>query len=294
MASLITQVRSKLFISSAHPSMHPLDGAYRSMLHGRSMDFEDLRGYEMGDQVRDIDWRASARLGQLLVKRTRATRMHTVMFVVDTGRTMQGIAPDERPKKDLAILAAGALGFLTVRHGDDLSLVIGDADGQKRVRGGRSEAALEHALRSVDGAVDDATAPGSVDALLDHVARTVSKRMILVVIADEAPFTDETERLVRRLRMQHDIVWMTIADADPVLSGRSDAYRSDVMSGWEVPGFAHGDQRILSELNALRDAEKGRRDTVLRRWKISNTTLRDQDTAVGEILAMLNARSRAA
>lgn len=294
MASLITQVRSKLFITSAHPSMHPLDGAYRSMLHGRSMDFEDLRGYEMGDQVRDIDWRASARLGQLLVKRTRAMRMHTVMFVVDTGRTMQGVAPDERPKKDLAILAAGALGFLTVRHGDDLSLVLGDADAQRRVQGGRSEAALEHALRSVDRAIDDAEAPGSVDDLLDYVARTVSRRMILVVVADEAPFTDDTERLIRRLRMQHDIVWMTIADADPVLATRSNADRSDVMSGWEVPGFAHGDGRILDELNGIREAEKHEREAILRRWEIANTTLRDQDTAVGEILAMLNARSRAA
>jgi uncharacterized protein (DUF58 family) len=127
MASLITQVKSKLFIHSTRKSLHALDGAYASLLHGRSLDFEDLRKYEYGDQVRDIDWRATARLGTPLVKRSRATRMHTVLFVVDTGRSMSALAADERSKKELAILATGVLGVLTLRHGDDFSTVYGDA-----------------------------------------------------------------------------------------------------------------------------------------------------------------------
>lgn len=63
MPSLITQVKSKLFLHSSRKSMHALDGAHASLLRGRSLDFEDLRKYEYGDQVRDIDWRATARLG---------------------------------------------------------------------------------------------------------------------------------------------------------------------------------------------------------------------------------------
>lgn len=293
MPSLITQVKSKLFVSSSRASMHPLDGAYQSLLHGRSLDFEDLRKYEIGDQVRDIDWRASARLGSMVVKRTRATRMHTLMFVVDTGRTMAGLAPDERPKRDLAILATGALGFLTLRHGDDLSLIQGDAEKQKRVQGGRSEAALEHALRSIQGAIDTSTSAGSIDALLAYVARTISKRTILVVIAEEEAFTEETERLLRRLRIQHDIVWLTIADADPVLPTRSKKHRADVLTGWEVPAFVHGDAAIVDELTEQRRIDAEHRAEVLDRWEVSHTTLRDQDTAIGEILAMLNRRARA-
>ena len=166
MASLITQVKSKLFIHSSRKSLHALDGAYASLLHGRSLDFEDLRKYEYGDQVRDIDWRATARLGTPLVKRSRATRMHTVMFVVDTGRSMAALAADERSKKELAILATGALGVLTLRHGDDFTVVYGDASRVRRLAPGRSEGALEHALRTLDRAVDDAAAPSARDALL--------------------------------------------------------------------------------------------------------------------------------
>ena len=125
MPSLITQVKSKLFIHSTRKSLHALDGAYASLLRGRSLDFEDLRKYEYGDQVRDIDWRATARLGTPLVKRSRATRMHTVLFVVDTGRSMSALAADERSKKELAILATGLYGeAMPKQNGAPIRLVV--------------------------------------------------------------------------------------------------------------------------------------------------------------------------
>src|SRR5690606_24169681 len=169
MTTLITQVKSKLFIHSSQKSTHALDGAYASLLHARSLDFDDLREYEYGDQVRDIDWRATARIGTPLVKRYRANRMHTVLFVVDTGLSMTALAHDEKPKKDLAILATGALGVLALRHGDDFSLVDGDADRIRRRAPGRSEGALEHALRAIDHAIANASAPSDRDGLLSYV-----------------------------------------------------------------------------------------------------------------------------
>ncbi|MCD2498326.1 DUF58 domain-containing protein [Microbacterium nymphoidis] len=293
MASLLPQVKSKLFISSGRSSMHQLDGAYKSLLHGRSLDFEDLRRYETGDQVRDIDWRASARLGNLVVKRTRATRAQTVLFVVDTGRTMAALAEDGAPKQELSILAMGALGYLTVRHGDDVGLVSGDADRVRRMQTGSSEAALEHMLRTIETTTAAATAPGSVDNLLDFVARTIAQRMIVVVIADEDPLTERTEQLIRRLRLQHDLLWITVADADVVLAHRSASVRSDVVSGWRVPDFVNGDAEVLAELTELREQAEDHRREFFKRWEIDHTVLRNQDYAVGEILQMLNRRSRA-
>ncbi|MDR2999309.1 MAG: DUF58 domain-containing protein, partial [Microbacterium sp.] len=196
MASLITQVKSKLFIHSSKKSMHALDGAYASLLRGRSLDFEDLRPYEYGDQVRDIDWRATAKHNEPLVKRTKATRMHTVLFVVDTGRGMRALAEDERPKSELAVLVAGALGFLTVRHGDDFSVVHGDASGIHRVAPSGTEGGLEHALRRIQRAVGTSGAPNDRDGLLGYVARTIARRMIMVIVTDEQPTTDETERML--------------------------------------------------------------------------------------------------
>lgn len=293
MPSLITQVKSKLFIHSTRKSLHALDGAYASLLHGRSLDFEDLRKYEYGDQVRDIDWRATARLGTPLVKRSRATRMHTVLFVVDTGRSMSALAADERSKKELAILATGALGVLTLRHGDDFSTVYGDAVKVRRLAPGRSEGALEHALRTIDRAIDDSSAPSDRDALLSFVTRTISRRMIVVVITDEAPVTSETERMLRRLRVQHDVLWLTLRDADPVLDHATGRIRSDADSRWQVPDFVQGDRAIVQELTAQHDADAAHRDELLTRLEISHSSLDGQDDAVAQLLQLLNRRSNA-
>ncbi|MFE6996324.1 DUF58 domain-containing protein [Microbacterium sp. NPDC057659] len=326
MASLITQVKSKLFIHSSKKSMHALDGAYASLLRGRSLDFEDLRPYEYGDQVRDIDWRATAKHNEPLVKRTKATRMHTVLFVVDTGRGMRALAEDERPKSELAVLVAGALGFLTVRHGDDFSVVHGDAAGIHRIAPSGTEGGLEHALRRIQRAVGTSTAPNDRDGLLGYVARTIARRMIMVIVTDEQPTTDETERMLRRLKVQHDVLWVTLRDADPVLhahpssrwaagperpssrfarSGpgetpapergakRRDEGRRDVDTDWRVPDFAHGDPEIMAELAAQEAADVARRDEMLRRLEISHTEIEGQDSAVPALLRMLNRRSHA-
>ncbi|MEV4669366.1 DUF58 domain-containing protein [Microbacterium sp. LWO12-1.2] len=293
MASLIAQVKSKLFIHSSRKSMHALDGAYASLLHGRSLDFEDLRKYEYGDQVRDIDWRATARLGTPLVKRSRATRMHTVLFVVDTGRSMAALAADEQPKRDLAILATGALGVLTLRHGDDFTAVYGDAAKVRRVAPGRSEGALEHTLRTIDRAISTSSAPSDRDALLSFVTRTISRRMIVAIVTDEAPITDETERMLRRLRVQHDVLWLTVRDAEPVLDHATGRTRSDVDSLWEVPDFVQGDLGIVQELTAQTQADAARLAETLTRMEISHAVLDGQDDAVAQLLHLLNRRSNA-
>src|SRR5690606_15795713 len=260
MTTLIAQVKSKLFIRSSQKSMHALDGAYASLLRGRSLDFEDLRPYEYGDQVRDIDWRATAKQGEPLIKRTKATRRHTVLFLVDSGRGMKALAEDEKPKRDLVVLLTGALGFLTVRHGDDFSMVYGDAAQVRRIRPGGTEGALEHALRTVRSAIDETSAPNDRDALLRYTARNISKRTIVVLVTDEAPMTADTERLLRRLKVQHDVLWLTVQDADPVtpfdeLRDPHRAHRRDVDTGWGIPDFVHGDVEVMAELAALEAAD---------------------------------------
>lgn len=298
MTTLITQVKSKLFIRSSQKSMHALDGAYASLLRGRSLDFEDLRPYEFGDQVRDIDWRATARHGEPLIKRTKATRRHTVLFLIDSGRGMKALAEDERPKRDLVVLLTGALGFLTVRHGDDFGVVYGDAAGARRLAPGSSEGALEHALRTIRRAIDEGTAPSDRDGLLRFTARTVAHRCIVVIITDETPLTADTERLLRRLRVQHDVLWLTVRDAEPVLPAErlrdaASTRRRDADSGWRIPDFVHGDAEVMAELAAQEAADTAHRDAVLRRHEITHGEFGGQATAVPILLTMLNRRSHA-
>ncbi|MDR2999001.1 MAG: DUF58 domain-containing protein, partial [Microbacterium sp.] len=136
-------------------------------------------------------------------------------------------------------------------------------------------------------------APNDRDGLLGYVARTIARRMIMVIVTDEQPTTDETERMLRRLKVQHDVLWVTLRDADPVLHAHAHRTRRDVDTSWRVPDFAHGDPEIMAELAAQEAADIARRDEMLRRLEISHTEIEGQDSAVPALLRMLNRRSHA-
>src|SRR5690606_12608297 len=109
----------------------------------------------------------------------------------------------------------------------------------------------------------------------------------------EEPIGDETERLLRRLRVQHDVLWITLRDADPVLEtvGAGSA-RADVDTGWTVPDFIQGDAAVVAELAAQRSAAAAHRDRLLDGLEISRTELAAQADAVPALLQMLHRRSR--
>ncbi|MEO5535607.1 MAG: DUF58 domain-containing protein [Pseudolysinimonas sp.] len=293
MASILARVKSKLFIASTLKSMHPLDGGYASLVRGRSLDFEDLRAYEMGDEVRDIDWRATARTGEPMVKRSYAERRHTILFVVDSGVGMRALAHDEGSKRDLAILTVGALASLAVKHGDDVTLMYAQDGRARRLASRRSEGGVEVMLRSLDTALDAATDAAPRDMLLRAVVQTVARRMIIVVISDDVPISEASERDLRRLRVQHDVVWLTLRDADPVLLKPPVRARRDANSGWTVPDFLQGSAEIVAEFNAQRAEADARRQSLLDRLEVTHAMIVGQDSVVDDLLRMLNRRAHA-
>ncbi|UTT68053.1 DUF58 domain-containing protein [Arthrobacter sp. DNA4] len=218
MASLLQRVKSKMAIFAHRKARGVLDGEYGSVFRGRSLDFDDLRAYVPGDEVRDIDWKASARHGSPLIRRYVAVRRQTVLLVTDTGRNMAAEALSGEVKKDIAVLSLGVLGYLAHRHGDVVGLVCGDSSATRSFPAKSGEAHLERLLRHVDSHTGLEAAASSIEDQLDYVARNIKGRHLLFVVADELAADDSTGRLLRRLRAQHEILWLTVRDAELVPS----------------------------------------------------------------------------
>ncbi|MEO5314503.1 DUF58 domain-containing protein [Pseudarthrobacter sp. CC12] len=223
MATLLQRVKSKIAIFAHRKARGMLDGEYGSVFRGRSLDFDDLRAYVPGDEVRDIDWKASARHGSPLIRRYVAVRRQTVLLVTDTGRNMAAEARSGEAKKDIAVLSLGVLGYLALRHGDVVGMVCGDSAATRSFPAKGGEAHLERLLRHVDSHTG-LDAPGSsIRDQLDYIARNISGRHLLFVVADELAADDATGRLLRRLRAQHEILWLTVRDAELVPPPLADA-----------------------------------------------------------------------
>ena len=73
-----------------------IDGSYNSIYKGRSMNFDELREYVPGDDIKDVDWKASARSQKMLVREYIAEKKHNIMLVMDTSKRMRANANDNQ------------------------------------------------------------------------------------------------------------------------------------------------------------------------------------------------------
>ncbi len=213
MPSLIVKVKAKMAIHAHEKVRGVLEGEYGSVFKGRSMDFDDLREYVVGDDIKDIDWKATARSGSTLIRRYIAIRKHNIMLVVDTGRNMAATSVSGDNKKDVAVMAAGVVGYIALKHGDLVGLVAGDSARTQYFPLKGSNPHLERLLQHIDSSVSLKSAPSNLLSQLEYIARSVRRRMMLIVISDDVELTDQYEQVLRRLRAQHEVLWLSIGDA---------------------------------------------------------------------------------
>lgn len=245
----LTRVKARMSIHAHRKVRGLLEGEYAALHAGRSMDFNDLREYVRGDDVKDIDWKASARSRTLLVKRYAALRQHTIQLVVSTGRSMSALNDLEShiPKRDLAVTVAGVLGYVGVRHGDLVALAWGDELAHHQRPPARGELGLERHLEAVYDATTPASGASDLAGLLEYVIRTVRRRTILFVISDEYAVDDRLAAALRRLSVQHEVLFVTVGDVDPTAADVEFEDLVDVDTGLALPEWLGTDEELRRE-----------------------------------------------
>ncbi|WP_193609674.1 DUF58 domain-containing protein [Nocardioides lijunqiniae] len=286
MTTHLPRIKARLAIHSHRKVRGLLQGEYASTAVGRSMDLNDLREYVRGDDVRDIDWKASARGGQMLVKRFVATRKHTVLVVVSTGRSMAAVNEQLLPKRDLAVFVAGVVGWLAVRHGDLVGVAYGDAAACHVRPASGGELRLERSLGAVHDAITPHAAPADLAGLLEHVARVVRRRRtIMVVVCDEHGLDERTVAALGRARVQHEVLLVTLDDLDP--TRRPVPGLTDVDQGAPLPDWLGGDARLRQDFVEAVATEAAGLKAQLARLGIPHERVADHETAVPAVFRLL-------
>ncbi|HWJ11032.1 MAG TPA: DUF58 domain-containing protein [Nocardioides sp.] len=293
MPAHLTRIKARLSIHAHRKVRGLLEGEYAAVQVGRGMDFNDLREYVRGDEVKDIDWKASARSRQLLVKRYVAERKHTVLLCVSTGRSMAAMNDAAVSKRELTVFVAGLMGLLAVQHGDLVSLVRGDAGAVHAEPPKGGELHLERLLGTVHDAIRPDGAAADLTALLRYVARTVRRRTILVIVCDETSVPEEAADLLRRLTVQHEVLLLTIGDLDPTLPTVADRRLVDVDTAAEVPGWLRHDRRLRQELAELVGREEQQLRRRLDQLGVVHERVRDTETAVTAVFRLLERQRHA-
>lgn len=261
-----------------------LEGEYGSVFKGRSMDFDDLREYAPGDDVKDIDWKATARAGTTLIKRYIAIRKHNIMLIVDTGRNMTAVAADGTPKEDIIILLAGVLATLALKHGDFVGMVSGNAEHTTYLPLKTGNMHAEQVLQQIKKDIQPDSPKSNLLSQLEYVARNLRRKMIIVVISDEVSLDEPAQAVVRRLRAQHEILWLRVADAD--LS--KPQVLADVESlETPIPAFIRENPKVTAAFKAAEGDETRQFTQTLNRLAISSEQVGSEQEAVTKVYRLL-------
>ena len=203
---------SRRFLPERLARLRQLDGAVAVRVRGQGTEFDTLRDYVEGDDVRSIDWRATARRQDVVVRTWRPERDRTLLLVLDTSRTSAGRVGDV-PRLDAALDAALLLSALASRAGDRVDLLAFDREVRAAVEGvGRNEllprvvdamAGLEPALVESDGR-----------RLVGEVLRRARRRSLVVLFTslDTAPLEQGLLPLLSSLTSRHTVLLAAVGD----------------------------------------------------------------------------------
>jgi uncharacterized protein (DUF58 family) len=234
-----------------------LEGGRYALVHTRSLEFDDLRPYVAGDDVRDIDWKATARSGDVLIKRFVSEKHHKILVVADAGRNTTAQAPSTERKSDVAANVIGAIGLITLRRSDEIGMVFGDVRGCVDIRLRRGGTHIESMLHRFHRHTSTAPAMSSVVTQLDWVVRHYRHPLLIFVVSDEPEIDRGLDEVLARLTARHDVIWVMVADMPAVGSTDDEDDGYDVVAGGIVMGGGQLGQPVI---DAYRKAELERRE----------------------------------
>ncbi len=183
-------------------------GEYHSVFKGRGMEFSEVREYQIGDDIRNIDWNVTARYGHPFVKVFEEERELTVMLMVDASSSGE-FGTFERMKGEIAVEICALLAFSAIKNNDKVGLIIFTDKVEKYVPPRKGKSHVLRVLRELlyfhpeDKNTDIASA-------LDFFNRVIRRRSVVFLVSDF--ISKDYERALRIANKKHDIVAIHIVD----------------------------------------------------------------------------------
>lgn len=185
-----------------------LAGAYHSVFKGRGMDFEEVREYQIGDDVRAIDWNVSARTGVTHIKKHREERELTIAILVDVSASGV-IGTGEQSKRDLAAEIASVLAFSATRNSDRVGLALFTDEVEQFIPARKGRAHVFRLIHEILFFEPKGTGT-SCQKALHFMNQVFPRRAIVFLISD---FIDEGfEKALKITNQKHDVIAVHITD----------------------------------------------------------------------------------
>lgn len=203
---------SRKHLPSRVARLRELDGRSAVLQRGQGSEFDSLREYVPGDDVRSIDWRGTARSTTVVVKTWRPERDRHVLIVLDSGRTSAGRV-DDQPKLDHAMDAALLLAALATRAGDRVDLLIADRAVRAKVQRTSAAEVLSRFVEAM-APVEAVLVESDHHLIATQISDMVSQRSLVVLLTglDRASVTEGLLPVLGVVLRKHRVVLAAVSD----------------------------------------------------------------------------------
>jgi len=263
-------------------------GDYHSVFKGRGMNFEDVREYQPGDEIRTIDWNVTARMGNAFIKKFTEERELTVMLIVDVSAS-GNFGSKTQSKRELAAEVACLLAFSAIRNNDKVGLLLFTDRVELFIppKKGRS-----HTLRIIREILffepkGRRTEPALA---LDYLNKVVTRRAAVFFISDfQAPDFSQALAVTGR---RHDFIALRIEDErEKVFPNIGIITLEDAETGEQIE-INTANRLTRTRLNETVERHESELLHVLRRNNVDSITLRTGEDYLPPLRAFFKQRER--
>lgn len=265
-----------------------LAGEYESAFKGRGMEFEEVREYQPGDDIRHIDWNVTARTGLPHVKEHREERELTVMLLVDTSSS-GAFGSDRKLKQEVAAEVAAVLAYTAIRSNDRVGLILFSDEIELHIPPKKGRAHVWRVIREIlthrprQRATD-------LDLALEYLGRVTPRRLVAFLISDflDSGFEDRLAIMAQR----HDLTAVPVTDPREVeLPAIGLLELEDAESG-ETALVDTSDRRLAGGFTALVREERRRRRELFRSAQVGEVEIWTDRPYVDALVRFFRARER--
>jgi uncharacterized protein (DUF58 family) len=266
-------------------------GEYKTAFRGRGMEFEDVREYQAGDDIRAIDWNVTARMNAPFVKTFREERELTVMLMVDVSSSGEFGSVGEL-KSDRSAIIASILAYSAIKNNDKVGLIVFSDRIEKYIppKKGRShvwgviKTILSHDPKSDEKRGTNLASP------LEFLSKVCRRKTVSFLISDF--IAEGYERAIRIFKKRHDLIAITITDPrEMVLPAVGLVELQDAETGERIV-IDTSDPIARKEFSALYQRELKDRDKLFRSMSLDKIEIFTDKPYIEPIMKFFRMREK--
>lgn len=228
-----------------------LEGKHPSVHKGNGRDFADLRFYVPGDNIKHIDWKASAKAGQIVMKEFQANANTNLNFLIDSGRVLYSRAVSGEKKIDILKEVCKTFSRNSTNRLDGVSIIAGDESRllNEKVRFHYGE--INSSLNKLPKIFSPDSPNSSFLRVLKYARQYLHRRSLIVLVFDESSFFEDQEEKflqILKLKSTHDIFAVSIKSPNPFSNdlNKITGKTIDIASHNFIPAYFRNDELIKS------------------------------------------------